>query len=237
MAIHVSRHPSDHWAALSRAWLRWCQGMCFILGGLALAYVAFAYLDATIYQNRRNRQLDQALQEQELQLPLKNGAQNPDLSLSVGIESERSRSDDRDIAAARDVDTTLGRVQVSTIGLAVMVLEGIDGRTLRRGVGHVPGTSLPGEQGNVVIAGHRDTFFRELRNLNRNDEIDFETRRGSFRYSVDFIQIVESDNTRILDTSDESILTLITCYPFQFIGPAPKRFIVRAHLLSKPSNW
>jgi sortase A len=110
-----------------------------------------------------------------------------------------------------------------------MIMEGTDGRTLRHAVGHIPGTALPGQQGNVALAGHRDTFFRGLRNINKDDEITLTTLHGSYRYRVDSTQVVEPRDTEVLDATTDNILTLVTCYPFYFVGPAPKRFIVRAH--------
>jgi sortase A len=109
-----------------------------------------------------------------------------------------------------------------------MIEEGDNGRTLRRAVGHIPGTALPGEPGNVVIAGHRDTFFRPLRNIHKGDEITLTTLDGVYRYRVDFTEVVEPQNAEALDASPDAILTLVTCYPFYFVGPSPKRFIVRA---------
>jgi sortase A len=129
-------------------------------------------------------------------------------------------------ATAREA---LGKIEIARIGVAAMILEGIDERTLRRAVGHIPGTPLPGQLGNVAIAGHRDTFFRALRNVRRDDEITLTTLNGSYRYLVDSAQVVAPEDTQVLDDSGERILTLVTCYPFYFVGPAPKRFIVRAH--------
>ncbi len=126
----------------------------------------------------------------------------------------------------------MGRIEIGTIGLSAMILEGTDGKTLRRAVGHIPGTALPGQQGNVAIAGHRDTFFRGLRNSLKDDEITLTTLSGSYRYRVDFTKVVEPEDTEVLDRSDDAILTLVTCYPFYFVGPAPKRFVVRAHRIS-----
>ena len=114
-----------------------------------------------------------------------------------------------------------------------MISEGTDYRTLGHAVGHVLGTAEPGELGNAAIAGHRDTFFRALRNIHQNDEITLTTLDGSYRYQVDLIEVVEPNDTEALDDSQEARLTLITCYPFSFIGPAPKRFIVGAHIVSK----
>lgn len=114
-----------------------------------------------------------------------------------------------------------------------MILEGTDDRTLRRAVGHIPGTPLPGQPGNVAIAGHRDTFFRALRNVRKDDEITLMTLEGSYRYRVDSISVVGPEDTQVLDNSGSDILTLVTCYPFYFVGPAPRRFIVRAQRISQ----
>jgi sortase A len=98
---------------------------------------------------------------------------------------------------------------------------------LRRAVGHIRGTPLPGQQGNVALAGHRDTFFRGLRKVLVNDEITLTTLSGSYRYRVDSTKVVKPEETEVLE-DDGDILTLVTCYPFNFVGSAPRRFIVRA---------
>jgi sortase A len=123
----------------------------------------------------------------------------------------------------------LGRIEIARIGVAAMILEGTGERTLRHAVGHIPRTPLPGQSGNVAIAGHRDTFFRALRNVRHDDEITLTTLAGSYRYLVDSAQVVAPEDTEVLDNSSDRILTLVTCYPFYFVGPAPKRFVVRAH--------
>jgi sortase A len=110
-------------------------------------------------------------------------------------------------------------------------MEGTDARTLRRAVGHIPGTPLPGQRGNVAITGHRDTYFRPLLKIRKDDEIMLTTLGGSYRYLVDSIKVVNPEETDVLDNSSDAILTLVTCYPFYFVGPAPKRFIVRAHMI------
>ena len=110
-----------------------------------------------------------------------------------------------------------------------IIVEGTSGRALRRAVGHITGTALPGETGNVVVAGHRDTFFRALRNIREDDEVTLTTPDGAYRYRVDSIAVVEPEDTQVLSDSGESVLTLVTCYPFYFVGPAPQRFVVRAH--------
>jgi sortase A len=100
---------------------------------------------------------------------------------------------------------------------------------LRLGAGHIESTPLPGEAGNSGIAGHRDTFFRELKDIQSNDEIQIQTATGLFRYEVDWVRVVTPDDISVLAPSTDSVLTLVTCYPFYFVGPAPKRFVVRAH--------
>ncbi len=106
--------------------------------------------------------------------------------------------------------------------------EGVDTLTLRRAAGHIPGTALPGQPGNVGIAGHRDRFFRPLRNIRRNDIITLTTLLGEYRYRVVSTKIVSPSDVGVLDPSVNEILTLVTCYPFYFVGSAPSRFIVRA---------
>ena len=114
----------------------------------------------------------------------------------------------------------------------MVVIEGIDRTTLRRAVGHIPGTALPGHPGNVGLAGHRDTFFRPLKDLRIKDEIRLSTLKGDFKYVVASITIVDPDDVGVLAASRENVLTLVTCYPFYYVGPAPQRWIVRARQVS-----
>jgi sortase A len=124
--------------------------------------------------------------------------------------------------------SVLGRLEIPRLKLSVMVREGADERTLSRAVGHIPGTALPGSMGNVGLAGHRDTFFRALRNIREDDAIEFETTHGAYRYIVKSTQIVGPRDVSVLAASGGENLTLVTCYPFYYVGSAPKRFIVRA---------
>ena len=122
----------------------------------------------------------------------------------------------------------LGRLRVPRLNVEVMVREGAGESTLRRAVGHIPGTGLPGQIGNVALAGHRDTFFRPLRNIRKDDVIDLETGQGTLHYLVKSTQIVSPSDVSVLKASAGKTLTLVTCYPFYYVGSAPKRFIVRA---------
>jgi sortase A len=184
--------------------LRWSRNVFLIIGLLALSYVGFALLDARLYQAEQARRFERELKETNLAR-----AESPAIAVSEG--------------------SPLGRIEISAVGLTVMVLEGTDEGTLRRAVGHIRGTPLPGQRGNVALAGHRDTFFRGLRKIRVNDEITLTTLSGSYRYRVDSTKVVKPEETEVLEDYGDDILTLVTCYPFNFVGSAPSRFIVRAH--------
>ncbi len=125
----------------------------------------------------------------------------------------------------------LGRLEIPSLGLSVPILDDYDPDSLRKGVGHMRGTALPGGLGNFAVAGHRDTFFRPLRSIRPGTLINITTAQGTYRYIVDATSIVLPSNVSVLDIGQRPEMTLVTCYPFNFIGAAPKRFIVRAHLL------
>jgi sortase A len=126
----------------------------------------------------------------------------------------------------------IGRIGIPRLSFSAIVVEGIDRATLRRAIGHIPGTALPGQPGNVGLAGHRDALFRPLRNLKVDDEIRFSTPSGDFRYEVESLRIVDPNDVSVLAASGQNVLTLVTCYPFYYVGPAPKRWIVRARQVS-----
>jgi sortase A len=129
----------------------------------------------------------------------------------------------------------IGEIQVARLHLKAIVVQGDSHTILRRAVGHVPETALPGTTGNVVLAGHRDTFFRPLRNIRLGDAITLKTSDGAFQYLVESAEVVPASDLEVLSASSDRILTLITCFPFDYIGPAPNRFVVRARELVRPS--
>jgi sortase A len=122
----------------------------------------------------------------------------------------------------------VGRLELPRIGLSVMVLQGVSEPTLVAGAGHVPGTPSPGGDGNVVIAAHRDTFFRKLEGVVRGDRIQMATARGRYEYVVESSEVVDPEDTQVMESRARDELTLVTCYPFHYIGSAPKRFVVHA---------
>ena len=125
----------------------------------------------------------------------------------------------------------LARLRIERLGIDVVVAEGSDRAILTRGPGHLAGSALPGRADNCVIAGHRDGAFGKLRSVRRGDVVELTGMRGPVRYRVTEIDVVNRTDTRPLAPSDAPTLTLVTCYPFNFVGPAPRRFIVRGELL------
>ena len=132
------------------------------------------------------------------------------------------------VASPARVDETTGRLEIARVGLRAMVLRGTDDTTLRVAVGHVEGTPWPGEPGNAALAGHRDTFFRPLKDVQLGDEITFTSRSGVSRYRVSETKVVGPRDVDVLDQRHGPMLTLVTCYPFSYVGPAPSRLIVHA---------
>jgi sortase A len=132
---------------------------------------------------------------------------------------------------APSAGTLIGRLQAPTVKMSATVLEGSDDGTLSRGAGHIEDTPFPGEPGNVGIAGHRDTVFRPLRHIQVGDPLELTTADRLYKYKISKTVIVGPDDVYVLDPTDKPTLTLVTCYPFEYVGHAPKRFIVQALLV------
>jgi len=205
--------------------VRWARFFFLVVGVLALSYCAVVLLDRWLFQAYQTWRFERALKNAQTSADA--NSQPATSPLPAPAEADRAR------AVSFGIDglagSPLGRIEISSIGLAAMIMEGVDGKTLRHAVGHIPGTPLPGQKGNVALAGHRDTFFRGLRNIHKDDEITVTTLHGSYRYRVTSTQVVEPEDIKVLAATADDTLTLVTCYPFYFVGPAPKRFIVRAH--------
>lgn len=213
----------------TNVFVRWSRYLLLSLGILALTYCGFVLLDTRLYQAYQNQRFQQALKDSR---PPVGDREHPDPSPlhSAPVNAEPAPVQ---MSNSGSEGFPLGRIEINRLGLTAMILEGTDARTLQRAVGHFEGTPLPGRQGNVAIAGHRDTFFRALRDIRTDDEIRLTTLDGSFRYRVSFTKVVFPEDIYVLAGSDDGILTLVTCYPFHFVGPAPKRFIVRAHMIAR----
>lgn len=137
------------------------------------------------------------------------------------------------IDAAPQLGSVLGRIQIRQLGLDAIVVEGDSPRILRYAVGHIPKTPLPGQLGNIALAGHRDSFFRSLRLVRLHDIVTFSTPDQEFQYEVESAKVVPPNATSVLHPSAGNQLTLITCYPFNYIGPAPDRFVVVARQIAQ----
>ena len=195
------------WRAPARTWLHRVERVFLAIALVALGWYAAAWIGGRLSELEGTRELQElsALRPVSTPTPDAVGRSTPPPAASV-----------------------VGRIVIPRLDLSAIVREGVDARTLRRAVGHVPGTALPGEPGNAALAGHRDTFFQQLKDVRRGDRVMVETPRGTFEYIVRDTRVVEPTTVSVLDPTAEQTLTLVTCYPFNFIGTAPQRFIVRA---------
>ncbi len=129
--------------------------------------------------------------------------------------------------------SVVGRIVISEAEVDAVALEGIDAKTLKRAVGHFPGTALPGERGNASFAAHRDSFFRGLRRVVVGQEVEIETPYAIHSYRIEETRVVEPTQVDVIDPRGGRQLTLITCYPFDYVGAAPQRFVVHARWLGE----
>lgn len=130
----------------------------------------------------------------------------------------------------RHTKAPLAVLKIPKVRIVAPVLDGTDDLTLNAGVGRIPGTARPGQDGNIGIAGHRDGFFRGLKDVAKGDTIELVTARETQTYVVDKVYIAEPDDVNILRPASTPVLTLVTCYPFYYVGSAPQRYIVQASL-------
>ena len=182
----------------------------FAIGVLVLAYVTSVLVDARLYQARELKRLEHDTQV-------------------VRDAAVRIRAPSLHMVVRRPMDgTSIGEIRIRRLGVSVVVVQGESEAILQRAVGHLSRTALPGNEGNVVLAGHRDTFFRPLKDILEGDRITLKTPEHDFEYVVESTSIVRPDDVGVIEPSGGHTLTLITCFPFYYIGPAPNRFIVVA---------
>ena len=186
-----------------------------IIGVVCLGYFGYVSAETALYQAYETRELDAILAS----VP----AARPAATATVDRPSPPR--------AQPLSGSLLGRLEIPRLNVSAIVRAGSDSRTLQLAIGHIGGTALPGEPGNVGLAAHRDTFFRRLGEIRVDDQVRFVTRDGTFTYRVEGTRIVNPRDVWVLDQTEDPALTLITCYPFRYIGSAPQRFIVRAQLV------
>lgn len=219
---------TDRWGPLPphadpppRRAVRWLERILFSIAIVCLGYYGYVSAESALYQ---------AYEERELDRILASAPPRPELEPAGGAPAEAAA-----VPRAPTAGSTLGRIEIPRLGVSAVVRAGSDARTLRLAVGHIPGTALPGGPGNVGLAAHRDTFFRRLRDIRPDDVILLTTPDGTFRYTVAGTKIVEPRDVWVLDPTEQPSLTLVTCYPFTYVGSAPQRFIVRAPLSPQES--
>jgi sortase A len=189
--------------------LRWAERALLVVGAALVTLWLGSVGGAAIYRAEAGRRLDAA---------------------GRAATEQGGRSTARAAAARREMAASglVGRLAIPRLRLASVVAEGVDPLTLGRAVGHLPGSALPGEAGSVVLAGHRDTDFSRLRDIRRGDRIFVSTLDGRFCYRVDSSAVVAPERTDAIPADGGRRLVLVTCYPFEWIGPAPRRFVVWA---------
>jgi sortase A len=196
---------------------RWLEQGLLTIGILLLASWTHVSLESRAFQAKASRELELALRAAET-------GRSP-TTLSTAAVMGPSGSAPTGETRSQGV---LGRLEIPRLGITAIVAEGTDTKTLGRAVGHVPSTALPGSPGNCGLAGHRDTFLRGLGGVRPDDVIRIVTLEGTYTYQVDWTEVVEPDRVDTLDPTATPSVTLITCYPFAFVGHAPQRFVVRA---------
>jgi sortase A len=193
----------------TRRRLRLAQYGFTVAAVLALGYGAALWVNSRLYQAQAQaaRQFDRELRLTGVRLAA------PPVSVAASIPEDGG---------------LVGRLEIPRLGLSAMVVEGDNGVDLGRAVGHIPGTAFPGQPGNVGLAGHRNTFFQPLQSIRESDTITFSTLQGDYSYRVVSTTVVRPQDVQVLLPTERDSLTLVTCFPFDYVGAAPKRFIVRA---------
>ncbi len=222
--------------------------LLLILGVCSLGYYGYSLGNAYIYQAYGNWAFDQQIAGRRVAFADYVREKTP-FGFFVGAKTLKPLGPTMPRLAAPTEGALLGRVEISRLNLSAIVREGVDAKTLGIAVGHVPSTALPGQAGNFAIAAHRDTLFRGLKDIRKDDMVTFQSPSGSYTYQVFVTEIVKPTEVSVLQPdggglitpqvdvkSPEKLLTMITCYPFYYVGSAPKRFIVEAKLISATSD-
>ncbi|MGB9335925.1 MAG: class D sortase [Candidatus Acidiferrales bacterium] len=210
-------------AAILHALRKMIEAVLWTIAVVALGWFAYVQADAYFFQQDQNRRMNALLRR---------SAESAAVEKESAPSTTRATPDGVMPAPTTSVRILRGdlvaRIDIPRLKVSEAVIEGDDTDTLRHAVGHIPGTALPGEPGNIGLAGHRDSFFRKIGELKDGDTLILETARGTFSYHVAKHAIVAPSDTSVLNSTDEPALTLVTCYPFRYIGPAPKRYVITA---------
>jgi len=210
--------------------INWTQRLLLLLGLFLIAIYGAAYVHKEISSRAQLERFDSLRKQTPVQ-----GTETlvPESRFAVDFRLwSAKRIAEYEDSFAQHVSLPLAVLRISKFQLRVPVLEGTDELTLNRGIGHIAGTARPDEQGNIGLAGHRDGFFRVLKDISPGDTIELQTTRATDHYIVDQIVLVRPDDVSVLQPRSVRSLTLVTCYPFYFIGSAPQRYIVRASITS-----
>ena len=203
---------------------RWVDRLLIAFGVVCLLIYGFLTAQTAVYQRQAKREIDRMIAARET-APATAAAAAPAAPESPTINRPPSAMANPAPLARGSV---IGRVDVPRLNLSAAIAEGDDDATLGKAVGHLPDTPLPWQAGNAAFAAHRDGLFRPLRHIRVNDDVKVVTARGEFLYRVKKTQVVNPEDVSVLAPTKTATLTLITCYPFSFIGHAPQRFIVQA---------
>lgn len=204
----------------------WIQRLLLIIGLFLIGFYVGAHVHRAIALRAEERRFEDLRGEhlvERSETTLSTSALKADFSLW-----SQKRIDAYEQSLAEHFDPPLAILRIAKVNLEAPVLEGTDDLTLNRGVGHIPGTGRPGQEGNIGIAGHRDGFFRVLKDIAPGDKVELVTSDGTDVYTVDQIVLVRPSDVSVLQPRSHRSLTLVTCYPFYFIGSAPQRYIVQA---------
>jgi sortase A len=209
----------------------------FLMTGVVLLAAYFFLRGLGDYQSRSDMfAFEQAVaSESELQQPAAGAAPTQGTEPDYSLWSEKRIQDYHDSLKQRD-DAPLAILSIDKLGLKVPVYNGTDEINLNRGAGRIKGTAQVGANGNLGIAAHRDGFFRVLKDIQVGDTIDMLTHKGKSEFVVSSIDIVDPTDVSVLAPTEDPTITLVTCYPFYFVGHAPKRYIVKGKLLSNQVN-
>jgi len=213
-------------------WLRYLERLLLAVGVLMLVLYVGARIERSVLSNA---ELQTFKTQARVSVVGPRGVALSTTAPDFRLWSEKRVKEYQESLAAH-FSPAIGILRIPKIDVEVPVLEGTDDLVLNRGVGHVPGTANPGEKGNIAIAGHRDGFFRGLKDVVLGDKIELVTMQGTETFVIDRIVIVEPTEVSVLQPRSRPSVTLITCYPFYFIGSAPQRYIVQASAAGSASN-